>query len=809
MANTTAAAAGTTAAGMACLPIPGATGWLVNFALLWTCAATLLMKKACCETADRTWRAFVLDSSKQLVGAIWASMLAASTADCSLYFATTIVESTAGVMVEYLFLLCFLRVFREATGNVHAFTSGDYFNDSGKFVKRNYVMQLVLWLFCVTLMKSVTAPMAKSYVTPPHDVAGSILEVFGWSGYLEMLVVVMITPCAFRAMQAWLTDDFLKLGGAPAFLPRMLGLVFSRSEAIARRSSAMMTSRSRSHGKSEAAQPLLQASMASPAAATALTPVREEADLEAAVAAAAAAAPAVVAAAAAAAEQPPAAAGGREWANGNSYETGGMSVGETGGMSVGWHADDDKLFRDKFQEAGEAPAAPAAAVAPAPPPAAAAAEAAQSPAKSGIGGFLSGFFASYKEEAAEESEKSAAASEPTDAPPPLPPPAESEKRAPAHAHADAPTPPAVPPPEKAPPGAEQLPATTSTPRTLAPSPAESRQSGKTAPAPEPADAPPPPPVPPPEEVEALAEEAALAALAEQLPVPQEEEAPAEEDPLAAALAEPLPVPQEAPPESPEKSTPGQTPDAHAHGAGGKGQAEFFSLTPNVSPNVSPDKKEGEGIYFRGEAARIYVEALSAQQDRTVRLSTGSRYAEPADEGAPTDDQASDSSSIPEQMEIQAASLEEYRMDREASLANRAAEPQQRTGRRLGDLDAAVETEKEARPARYADVNQPSRASSSSSIPDHPEIEADAVDRYRTERSPARASHVGDLSAAFSEAEAEEAPVVERYAGVDTAQLLATKDDVLRLESADELTATFSIHSEQKLAAYRSGRAGGN
>eukprot|EP00444_Apocalathium_aciculiferum_P003913 CAMPEP_0183400246 /NCGR_PEP_ID=MMETSP0370-20130417/12472_1 /TAXON_ID=268820 /ORGANISM="Peridinium aciculiferum, Strain PAER-2" /LENGTH=364 /DNA_ID=CAMNT_0025581527 /DNA_START=93 /DNA_END=1185 /DNA_ORIENTATION=- len=282
---------------LACLPVEGGIGWLVDLALLWTCVSVLVVKKVSYETSDRTWKEFSLDSSKQFLGFVCSCLFTDRATGCSTYFAGTIIETTLGVLVEYLLLGFFSRVFREATGNVRALTTGEYYDAAGKFEWRNYVMQLVLWLFCVTLMKMAMMPVTTSYTSDQHDVAGKLLQVIAWSPHLEMVVVVLITPCAMQALQLWLTDDFIKKKGTPGLLSNFLGKVFGRPESVRRRTASMASSTSRSSFAPEATQPWLQgqAQLASvaPLPAPAAPPAATPAEVQAVALAAAAAAPIV------------------------------------------------------------------------------------------------------------------------------------------------------------------------------------------------------------------------------------------------------------------------------------------------------------------------------------------------------------------------------------------------------------------------------------------------------------------------------------------------------------------------------------
>mmetsp|Transcript_99861 Transcript_99861/g.286884 ORF Transcript_99861/g.286884 Transcript_99861/m.286884 type:complete len:510 (-) Transcript_99861:279-1808(-) len=216
-----------------CAPLPGSLGWAVNLTVLWTCASVLIAKKLWYEADDRLWRDFILDGSRQFIGAMWALLLSAPMRSCGGMWTTTLLETTLGVFVEYLALVFLSRLFRQASGNVRAFATGEYCDSCGKFSRRIYTMQLVLWLMCVTIMRFAVWSVASSYDVGSEDTA---VQAVSWNPRVERVLVLLITPCLMRGFQVWLTDDFIKKGGAPGLMRQLMKKMSRRPQRRASRS---------------------------------------------------------------------------------------------------------------------------------------------------------------------------------------------------------------------------------------------------------------------------------------------------------------------------------------------------------------------------------------------------------------------------------------------------------------------------------------------------------------------------------------------------------------------------------------------
>jgi len=210
-----------------CFPLPGALQLGIQLSILWACGSILLLKKWRHEDPKRRWSDFVLDSLKQLAGACWVHLWSAQVDGCTEHLAGVMVGTTLGVLLQFVLLSIFTRQFENGSANPRAFRTGEYYTLGGRFVPGAFVIQLLLWLACVTAAECVM-PL----VTPPFVAAcGNFLRVFTWFPQAELLFVSLVAPCGMYAFQAWVTDDFLKKDGAPGVfwqcarkcMPRSLG----------------------------------------------------------------------------------------------------------------------------------------------------------------------------------------------------------------------------------------------------------------------------------------------------------------------------------------------------------------------------------------------------------------------------------------------------------------------------------------------------------------------------------------------------------------------------------------------------------
>ena len=204
-----------------CEVLSGSLGFAVQALLFATVVALLVYKK----TLDqRSWRVFFWDASKQLVGSGWLHVLnlAAATLldyngafageddECDRYWLNIMVDTTLGVLAEYVLLFCCLSLLRRCCGCELA--SGGYYDErTGELQAKPYLAQLALWLVVVTVMKAMMLGVLMGYGAACTFVAVRALSFLrGRPPGLKLVVVMVITPLVMNTVQLCLVDAFLR-----------------------------------------------------------------------------------------------------------------------------------------------------------------------------------------------------------------------------------------------------------------------------------------------------------------------------------------------------------------------------------------------------------------------------------------------------------------------------------------------------------------------------------------------------------------------------------------------------------------------
>lgn len=210
-----------------CMPLPGEVGWMVRGAVVWTCFATLVVKKWCGETTkERTWQTWALDASKQLIGGGWVTLMGAGSIDCDDYVARVLAETTIGLPIKFMLLVLLTRLFERGSDSQGLLQTGVYTDNHGNRISGSFAMQLTIWLAVVTGYFCV-API----VMPPFGaIASPFLLLFEWSPRVLIVVVTVLIPCAMYSLQVWVSDDFLKkAGGTPGFAWQLVSAYLPQS----------------------------------------------------------------------------------------------------------------------------------------------------------------------------------------------------------------------------------------------------------------------------------------------------------------------------------------------------------------------------------------------------------------------------------------------------------------------------------------------------------------------------------------------------------------------------------------------------
>lgn len=208
-----------------CLVLPGIGGLAVQ-ALLMTCCGGVFYLKLQNEEKTlgieaRSRGEFVLDASKQVVGAIWlhcmnlgfATGLASSGGDeCEWYWINIMVDTTLGTLVSYLLLRIAMAFIRKKLTAEEAddFKPGDYKTDLGQIDNTKYWKQLFVWLAVVSCMKILMVVFMFLFSGPLLAIAGVILAPFLTQPWLKLLVVMIVCPLIMDGFQIWMVDNFLK-----------------------------------------------------------------------------------------------------------------------------------------------------------------------------------------------------------------------------------------------------------------------------------------------------------------------------------------------------------------------------------------------------------------------------------------------------------------------------------------------------------------------------------------------------------------------------------------------------------------------
>jgi hypothetical protein len=214
-------------AAAACSLLPGVYGMLMQ-ALLFLCVCGVLAYKKATEERGRTWFSFLLDSSKQMIGAAWIHVLNLtcavvidrhlSTGDqCLWYWINIVLDTTLGVAAEYALLEALSACLRRGLGDAAAeeFKGGHYYELAAGAVEEvfrweRYAKQLALWLLVVSLMKLCMVALMLSLSGVLAAVAAALLQPLEKRPRLKLAVVMIVTPVCMNAFQFWVVDEILK-----------------------------------------------------------------------------------------------------------------------------------------------------------------------------------------------------------------------------------------------------------------------------------------------------------------------------------------------------------------------------------------------------------------------------------------------------------------------------------------------------------------------------------------------------------------------------------------------------------------------
>jgi hypothetical protein len=200
-------------------------GYTMQLLLFVMCMTSLLVKWHL-EKPQRRFKIFVLDTSKQCVGAGWYHILNISLSiflnsnrgysadECAWYWSTFMLDSTLGLVCNWLIL----RASEKALG----YTSGDYDEEPGKgdheeFMDSEGTIDYWQWAkqgltYCAIITVSKCLVSTLLFV----DGVAAHLGVWGTMWIADpnsrLVFVMVITPTIMNTISFWVTDEFIRRG---------------------------------------------------------------------------------------------------------------------------------------------------------------------------------------------------------------------------------------------------------------------------------------------------------------------------------------------------------------------------------------------------------------------------------------------------------------------------------------------------------------------------------------------------------------------------------------------------------------------
>mmetsp|Transcript_49605 Transcript_49605/g.91532 ORF Transcript_49605/g.91532 Transcript_49605/m.91532 type:complete len:258 (+) Transcript_49605:102-875(+) len=202
-----------------CQVLSGTFGILVQCALFGLSAGTLLLKWSL-ETPRRRFPIFLLDSSKQIVGAgvihvlnlvcamIFSAHEAAQAGECAWYWVNIMIDTTFGVLLCYVLLKATEKLFGYETGHYgKGAQTGIKWEDNPDYTK--WAMQIMVWSMIVSTMKLVVV-VVMAVGAPFWEWLAVKCTHWIKDRRTRLVFVMIITPTCMNMFQFCVTDSFLK-----------------------------------------------------------------------------------------------------------------------------------------------------------------------------------------------------------------------------------------------------------------------------------------------------------------------------------------------------------------------------------------------------------------------------------------------------------------------------------------------------------------------------------------------------------------------------------------------------------------------
>lgn len=186
-------------------------------------AATMgsLLLKWKLEKPQRKFWIFLLDSSKQIVGAgvihclnmafamLFGQLNHGGVDECSWYWVNIMIDTTLGVLICYGLL--------KASEKLLGYDSGKYGKGSQTGIDwetnpdyKTWGQQIAVWCVIVCLMKCIVVLIMWVGVVFWAWLSGAATHAFSSDPKTRLILVMVITPLIMNFFQFWVTDSFLK-----------------------------------------------------------------------------------------------------------------------------------------------------------------------------------------------------------------------------------------------------------------------------------------------------------------------------------------------------------------------------------------------------------------------------------------------------------------------------------------------------------------------------------------------------------------------------------------------------------------------
>lgn len=201
-----------------CGVLPGTFGLVVQSSLFLISILALCMKR-CLDKTGRTRFQFIVDSSKQIMGAGWmhvANLMVAAllgnvngssnTDACGWYWIQIMVDTTIGVWLEFYILhgvIWFMRNvgLLDLASDITAGIPRDGFS----YIR--YAKQLACWLAVVTVMKFAMVGFILVESPQLEWIASTVLSPLADIPKVKLVLVMVVTPGVMNSVQFWLVDN--------------------------------------------------------------------------------------------------------------------------------------------------------------------------------------------------------------------------------------------------------------------------------------------------------------------------------------------------------------------------------------------------------------------------------------------------------------------------------------------------------------------------------------------------------------------------------------------------------------------------